>query len=82
MSLDLYFLLSFVEQSSTIERYCHPPPKKKLEMIASNLACFIKQFFYYKEQRKMIQASHSAMSMDTYHLSKQGCCTNQTNIFI
>jgi hypothetical protein len=22
------------------------------------------------------------MSMDTYHLSKQGCCTNQTNIFI
>jgi hypothetical protein len=32
----------FVEQSSTIECYCHPP-KKKLEMIASKQACFIKQ---------------------------------------
>jgi hypothetical protein len=30
----------------------------------------------------MIQASHSAMSIDIHHRSKQGCCTNQTNIFI
>jgi hypothetical protein len=70
----------FVERSSTIECYCQPPTPK-LEMIASNLACFIKQTNFFL-QRKMKQASHSAMSIDIYHLSKLGCCTNQTNIFI
>jgi hypothetical protein len=47
-------------------------------MIASNLACFIKQTISFL-QRKMIQASHSAMSIDIYHLSKEGCCSYKSN---
>jgi hypothetical protein len=45
----------FVEQSSTIELYCQPPPPN-LEMIASKQACFIKQTNIFIE-RKMIQAT-------------------------
>jgi hypothetical protein len=39
----------FVEQSSIIQRYCQPPPQKKMETIASNLACFIKLYFHTKK---------------------------------
>jgi hypothetical protein len=42
----------FVERSSSIERYCQPPPpKKKLEIIVSKLACFYKTNKYFHTKK-------------------------------
>jgi hypothetical protein len=46
LSRQMLELFIFVEQSSTIECYCQPPPN--LEMIAGKQACFIKQTNTFK----------------------------------
>jgi hypothetical protein len=43
-------------------------PHPNLEMIASKLACFIKQTNIFI-QRKMIQANNSAMCIGIYHIA-------------
>jgi hypothetical protein len=65
-----------------------PPPKKKLEMIASKLACFIKQKNIFSTKKN---ETGNYFCYVHWHIppksraragSKQACCTKQTNIFI